>query len=76
VRRQRGDIAALEHDRSLGRPEKPADQVEEGGLAGAVRADDGTQLALAHRQRNVTYRDQAAEALSDVLDFEEVHDDA
>ena len=56
-----------------GRRKKAADQVEEGGLAGAVRPDDRAQFALRHVQRNVAHRDEIAEALGDVLDFENVH---
>ena len=57
-----------------GRREKAADQVEEGGLAGAVRADDRAQLAGLDRHRHVVDGDQAAEMLGDVLDPQQAHD--
>ena len=57
-----GDVAAVEQDRPGGRREEPADQVEEGGLAGAVRSDDRAQLALRHGHRYVAHGDEIAEA--------------
>jgi len=38
--------------------------VEAGGLAGAVRADEGEELALAHREADVVDGAHAAEGLS------------
>src|SRR6185437_12244540 len=73
MRRQSGDVAAVEADGAGGRREKSADQVEEGGLAGAVRPDDRAQFALRHIERNLAHRDEIAEALGDVVDFEHVH---
>ncbi len=46
VRRQRGDVAPFEHDRAGAWRDAPADQTDEGGLAGAVRADDRPDLTL------------------------------
>ena len=54
--------------------EKAADQVEEGGLAGAVGADHRAQLARLDRHRHVVDGDQAAEMLRDVLDPQQAHD--
>ena len=41
------------------------------GLAGAVRADNGVQRALWHRQRDLVGGDDAAEALGEALDLEQ-----
>src|SRR5437879_2541864 len=57
MRGQRRYVASIERDRSGGRREKAADEVEKSGLAGAVRPDDGAQLALFHGQRYVAHRD-------------------
>src|SRR5258708_7016082 len=73
MRRQFGDILAIEADRAGGRREKSGDQVEEGGLAGAVRPDDRAHLALRDIQRYIAYRHEVTEALGDVVDLEDVH---
>src|SRR5208283_1838398 len=67
------DGLAGEHDLTRRRREEAADHVEEGGLAGAVRANDGAQLAGLDRHRDVVDGDQAAEALGEVADLEEAH---
>ena len=46
------------------------DQVEQRGLAGAVRSDDQPALARHHRERDVPGRRQPAEALVEMRDFE------
>ena len=49
MRRQPGDVAPVQtHPSGVG-PQMPGDQVEEGRLARAVRADDGDDLAGARR---------------------------
>ena len=48
----RGDVVAGHHDPAGGRPVQPADQVEQGGLAGAGPAADGDQLAAAGGERD------------------------
>ena len=60
-------------DAARGRREEAADQIEEGGLAGAVGADHGAQLARLDRERDVVDGDQAAEGARDVLDLEQAH---
>jgi hypothetical protein len=45
------------------------DDVEDRGLAGAVRADQAVDVALGHGERCVAHRAQPAEGLRDVLDF-------
>src|SRR6202521_2186063 len=67
------DIAAVEIDGAGGRRKESADQVEEGGLAGAVRSDDGAQFALCHIKRDAADGDEIAETLADILDFKNVH---
>ena len=73
---QRGDLvrlqivqrgAAIAH-LALGRPQKAGDDVEGGGLAGAVRADQADDLALVDDEIHVGDRNQAAEMNRDMLD--------
>ncbi len=73
VRRQRRDVAAIEGHRSAGRLKKPADEIEERGLARPVWADDRAQLAGLDVKRNVLQRDEIAEALADIHDVEHAH---
>src|SRR5262245_50085016 len=54
--REPGEIVALEEDRPARRPVEPAEQLEEGALAGAGRAHEGDELARAHRQRDPAER--------------------
>ncbi len=60
-----GDRAAAEEDLALVRHEHPGDQVEGGGLAGAVRADQRVQAAVAHQDVDALHGLDAAEALGD-----------
>ena len=57
----------------LRRREQPADEVEEGGLAGAVGADHRAQFALLDREGDILDRDQAAEGPGDAARFEQAH---
>src|SRR5581483_4188567 len=59
VGRKPRDLLAVEENRAVRRREKPADEVEEGCLAGAVGADHGAKLAGLDRERNVVDRDEA-----------------
>ena len=52
----RCDVAILEQDAARGRRIDEADQVEDRGLAGAVRADDGVDLALLDREAHAVDR--------------------
>src|SRR5690606_32968287 len=61
------DLAA-EGDRPLLRMVEAVDDVEHGGLAGAVRADDGPDLPLADVEGDVGDRLHAAEGQRDVVD--------
>ena len=69
VRRGRAparDVRALEQDPPLGRPVLPAQEVEEGGLPGAVGPDDGLERERRHVEADVVHRDVAAEAYGQV----------
>ena len=50
-----------------------ADEVEDGGLAGAVRADDAEDLALLHVEGQVPHGVDAAETDRQVTGFEQAH---
>src|SRR5579883_158699 len=65
-----GHVAAVEQDASAGRRKEAAEQIEEGRLAGAVRADNGAELAARDGERYVAHRDEVAEALAHRIDFE------
>ena len=58
-----GDVAALEHDAPFGRMHLAGQHLEEGGLAGAVRADDAAQFAAPDREIDIVVGDDAAVAL-------------
>ena len=61
VRRHARDVRAVEHQPPAGRLVDAADQVEDGALAGAVRADDGEDLALLHVEGHSIHGPDAAE---------------
>ena len=48
-----GQVASLEQDSTTTGPVQPAHQVQQGGLAGAGRADDGDKASLRHLQADV-----------------------
>ena len=73
VRRRAQQALAVEDDLALVRLVEPRDQVEERRLAGAVRADQADDLALAHVERDVVDRDDPAEPPRHVLDREQRH---
>src|SRR6185437_6940372 len=70
VRRIGGAIAAEESDAPARRRQVAADDFEQSRLTGAVGADQTHHLALGDAERHVAQRDQAAEPLGDVGDFE------
>ena len=55
------------------RPIDPRDQVEDGRLAGAVRADQPDDLTLVRVERDVVERDDPAEPPRYVLDRKQCH---
>src|SRR3989304_5432528 len=70
VRGGRGDLMLCHANRPLRGADEPADQIEQRGLAGAVWADQGTDLALPHPQTHPALNPQAAAALANVRAFE------
>ena len=65
VRRAAGDIVAVEeHAAAVGR-QQARDQIEERGLAGAVRPDDGVQRARRRDRSSGVDGGEAAEALAE-----------
>ena len=71
IGRQRGDVAAAEAN-AAGVGRELADELaDQRGLAGAVRPDDGVQLALRHVERDGIGGDHAAEAFAQALDLQE-----
>ena len=69
--RQPGDVRALEEHASLGHGLQPAHDVEQRGLAGAVRADERGDLAFAHFHAHVVHGLEAAELDGDALDAQQ-----
>jgi hypothetical protein len=69
-RRQSGDVLALHQHRSGARRQLPRDQVEVGGLAGAVRAHDGREAARGEAARDVIDGHVPAEANGEPARFE------
>ena len=67
MRAHLGASLALEGDAAFLRLIEAVDDVEHRGLAGAVRPDDGADLALADVEGNVAHRLHAAERQRDVL---------
>src|SRR5437867_7704884 len=64
-------VSAVEDDPSLVRVVEPADHVEQRRLAGAVRTDDGEDLAAADLDAHLAQRDERAEADADAPHLEE-----
>jgi hypothetical protein len=62
---------ALEPDVTFVRRVEPGDDVEGGGLAGAVRADQTDDLARLGVEGDAVERDDPAEMLGHILDLEE-----
>ena len=70
LRRHAPQLLSEQPDRAGVGGEIAGDQVEQRGLAGAVRADDQAPLARHDRERHVPGGRQAAEALLEMRDFE------
>ena len=62
VRRQPGNVFALEQNAPGGRRQDTGQTVEKRALAGAVRADDGADLIATDREIDVVQRGQPPEA--------------
>ena len=63
VRLESGDVAPVEEHAAAVGGQQARDQIEERGLAGAVRTDDRVQLRPGEAEAQVVDRGQAAEAL-------------
>ena len=70
MRRQRGDVVALEQDAAGVGSQHAGQKVDHRGLAGAVRADQGVAGAALDLQRQVARRGQSAERLDQPLRFQ------
>ena len=73
VRGYPGDVLVAEDEAAVGGVVDARDQVEDGGLARAVRPDDREHLARLDLERHPVYGPDAAEADPEVLDREEGH---
>ena len=71
--RSRARVEPEHADRARVRRPQPADGLDRGGLAGAVRAEDGEDLALLDREGHAVDRRVVAVALDEVGDFDDVH---
>ena len=60
--RKAGDDLPIKPDVAPVRPVEPGNEIEQGGLAGAVRADDADQFAFGEVEINVVDRGEPAEA--------------
>ena len=69
-RAQAGHVLPVDQDRAVGGAQLARDQVEVGRLAGAVRPDDGGELAGPEGAGDVIDRDMAAEADGQVARLE------
>src|SRR5262245_46950175 len=73
MRREHDNASPVEVDVTLVRTVDPRDQVEEGRLAGAVRADHGDDLALLDVKVELVDDGQAAEREGDAVELEQRH---
>ena len=71
VSRPAGDVAAIEPDTPRARAHAAGDEVEKGGLAGPVRADDRVPVALMNLEVHRIHRAETAEAPAQALELEE-----
>jgi len=58
-----GYVLALEADGAAGGDEEVGEEIEAGGLAGAVGTDQRMDRTLLHAQRHIVHGDEAAELL-------------
>ncbi len=68
---QPGDVGAVEDDAAAVGREDAGDEVEGGGLAGSVRADERDDAALGHGEAHAIDRLQATEALGEPAHLEQ-----
>src|SRR5690606_9626511 len=67
------DVGAVEPDLALVRGHLARELVDQGGLAGPVRADDGVQLAGGDVERHLVGHQDAAEALDESFGAQDAH---
>src|SRR5439155_2054701 len=72
-RREAGDDASVEDDLPRVGTEDSGDEVEDGGLAGAVRSDHADDLAFADLEVEAVHHVETAEGLGDVAKLEQCH---
>ena len=65
------DVLAEDLDPPLGGAREPRDAAEEGGLAGAVRAQQQHHFAGGHEELNPTQRDHRPEATLEMVDLQQ-----
>src|SRR3989442_1315146 len=65
-----GDLAALEADAPAGGRQEMGQEIEAGGLAGAVGADERVDRPTVHAQPHVLHRDEAAKLFGEPLGFQ------
>ena len=70
-RRHARDVGVAEMNAAGIGDQRAAELGDERGLAGAVRADDGVQLAFRYGDIDVVGGDDAAEALGEAFDLEQ-----
>ena len=68
-----GDVAVFENEAAGRWLVDAADQIEDGGLAGAIGADDGEYFALVHREADAVDGADAAEIDDEIVGLEERH---
>ena len=71
VRRPAGDVDAIQQHPAIVGLLDAQDQLHHGRFAGSVRPDQSEDLPRADLQADVVHRDQAAEALADVLHIQQ-----
>jgi len=70
VRREAGDLLALEGEVAFLGAVQAVDAVHHAGLAGTVRSDDGKDLAFSHVEADIDESGNPMEGQIDVLGFE------
>src|SRR5207302_2467444 len=66
-----GNVDAAHQHMAAARPEVACDDVDQGGLAGPVRADDAEHLACGNGKAHIAQRPHAAELARQAADFED-----
>src|SRR5207244_1032883 len=73
VRGYVGDVTAFEHHLAAVGLQVPCDQIEQGRLAGAIRADDGGNRAGLDRQTHVVGGHEAGEGFAQLAALQHRH---